>query len=264
MINKSRLIRLTQNLIRINSENPGSNEYRISRFIKDYLERLGLKTRIYEFQKKRSNIIAQLKGRNTKYSLLLSPHLDTVPSGSNWRFDPLGAIIHKGKIYGRGATDDKGNLACALEAINSIIEDKFKLDYNLLFAATADEESGSKLGLIPLINKSILRPDYALILDAADFNIVITQKGLIHLKIKVSGKKAHGAYPWQGENAIDKVIRIVNEIKKYKFRYKTHSMLRAPTINIGTIQGGDKVNIVADWCEFEIDIRFLPNMSSAS
>ena len=264
MINKSRLIKLTQQLIRINSENPGSNEAQIACFVKRYLEKIGLKAKLYEFKRRRSNVVSYLRGRNNKVSLLLSPHLDTVPAGNNWWLNPFAGKIQSGKIYGRGATDDKGNLAAALETINSIVEDKIKLNYSLLFAATADEESGSQFGIIPLINRSILKPDYALVLDAADFNIVVTQKGLLHCKIKVSGKKAHGAYPERGINAIERAIRIINDIKKYKFRYRRQPLLGIPTINLGTIQGGDRVNIVPDWCEFQLDIRFLPGMSSKS
>lgn len=263
MINKNRLIKLTQKLIRIKSENPGSDEYDIARFIKKYLNRMGLKAKIYEFKKRRSNVIASLKGKDTQRSLLLSPHLDTVPVGRNWRFLPFGAVIHNNRIYGRGASDCKGNLAVAIEVINSLIEDRIILDYNLVFAATADEETGSGLGLIPLINKKILKPDSALILDAQEFNVIVTQKGLIHLKVKIQGKKAHGAYPWQGQNAIDIAINIIKDIEKYRFRYKCNPLLRAPTVNIGTIHGGDKVNIVSDWCEFELDLRFLPGMSES-
>jgi len=163
-------------------------------------------------------------------------------------------------VYGLGATDCKGNLATALEVINSLVEEKAILDYNLVFAATSDEESGSHAGLIPLLDKGILRPEVALVLDSDEFGIVITQKGLLHLKVKIEGKKAHGAYPWQGINAIDIAVEILKEIKEHKFVYLKNKYLKAPTINIGTIRGGDKVNIVADWCEFELDFRFLPDM----
>jgi len=263
MVNKNRLIRLTRQLIRINSENPGNDEYEIALFLRKYLAGFGLKAKIYEFKKRRSNIIACLKGKDNGHSLLLSPHLDTVPAGRNWRFPPFGAVIRNHRIYGRGASDCKGNLAVAIETINSLIEDGVTLDYNLLFAATADEETGSKLGLIPLINKKILQPEAVVILDASEFNIIVTQKGLIHLKVKVQGKKAHGAYPWQGENAIDAAIKIIKGIESYRFRYKPNPLLRPPTVNVGTIHGGDKVNIVSDWCEFELDIRFLPGMSES-
>jgi succinyl-diaminopimelate desuccinylase len=261
MINKNRLIKLTQNLIRIDSQNPPGDESRIGKFVKNYLDNLGVKTKIYEFKKKRANVVAVLEGGNKKYSLLLTPHLDTVPAGKNWRFRPFKAALHKGKIYGLGATDCKGNLACGLEAINSLVEDKIVLDYNLIFAATADEENGSGLGLIPLLNKGILKPDVAVVLDSDDFAIVVTQKGLIHLKVEIQGRRAHGAYPWRGINAIDIAIKILKELKAKKFAYAKNKYLKGPTLNIGTIKGGDKVNIVADWCEFELDIRFLPGMS---
>jgi len=262
MVNKKRVVHLTQCLIKINSENPPGNEFRIACFIRDYLQNLGLETRIYEFKNKRSNVVAHLSGKNRKHAFLISPHLDTVPAGHNWKVNPFSGKIHRDRIYGLGATDCKGNLACALEAINSIVEDKIDLDYDLIFAATADEETGSSLGLVPLLDKKILKPDAALILDADDFEIIITQKGLIHLKVKIQGKRAHSAYPERGINAIDIAIDIIREIKTHKFPYSENRYLRPPTLNIGTIKGGDKVNVVADWCEFELDFRFLPGMSA--
>jgi succinyl-diaminopimelate desuccinylase len=261
MVNKNRLIGLTRRLIRIDSQNPPGDEYKIGVFVKKYLAALGLKPKIYEFKKRRANVLVTMEGRNNKHSLLLTPHLDTVPKGRSWHFDPFAAKIHQGKIYGLGATDCKGNLAAALEVISSLVEEKTVLDYNLTFAATADEESGSSLGLVPLLEKGILRPDVAVVLDCDDFSIVVTQKGLIHLKVKIQGKKAHGAYPWRGINAIDSAVKILSALKTYKFEYKKNKYLKPPTLNIGTIKGGDKVNIVADWCEFELDFRFLPGMS---
>jgi succinyl-diaminopimelate desuccinylase len=262
MIDKRRLIKLTQQLIRIPSENPPGDESRIARFVKAYLKGLGLKPKIYEFKKKRSNVIAVLTGKNTQGSLLLSPHLDTVPAGRGWRFPPFAGSLRNGRIYGRGASDDKGNLAVLLETIRSLVEQRHALGYKLIFAATADEETGSQLGLIPLLNKGIVKPAAALILDADAFKIIVAQKGLIHLRIMIKGKSAHGAYPWQGVNAIDAALKVLSALKAQRFSYKKVSRLRPPTINIGRIAGGDKVNVVADWCEFEIDLRFLPGMSS--
>jgi len=261
MVNRQRLIKLTRDLIRIDSQNPPGDECRIARFVKKYLDDLGVGTRIYEFKKRRSNVVAILEGRNKKQSLLITPHLDTVPAGKSWRFNPFKAKLYKGKIYGLGATDCKGNLACGLEAIKSLVEDRAVLDYNLIFAATADEESGSGLGLIPLLEKGILSPDAAVVLDSDDFSIIVTQKGLIHLKVKIQGLRAHGAYPWLGINAIDIAVDILKELKENKFRFAKNKYLKPPTLNVGTIRGGDKVNIVADWCEFELDLRFLPGMS---
>ncbi|MFA5286847.1 MAG: M20 family metallopeptidase [Candidatus Omnitrophota bacterium] len=261
MINRKRLVKLTQDLIRINSENPPGDESLIAVFVKDYLKKLGLKIKIYEFKRKRPNVIAYLNGTG-KSSLLITPHLDTVPSGKSWRINPFAARIIKGRIYGLGATDCKCNLASLIEAINSIVEEGVVLPYNLIFAATADEESGSRFGLIPLLNKRILKPDAALVLDADGFDIITTQKGLLHLKVRVKGKKAHGAYPDQGVNAVDIAMAVIRDIKGQKFSYRKHKYLKPPTVNLGTIRGGDKVNVVADWCEFELDFRLLPGMKA--
>jgi len=261
MINKARLIRLTRKLIQINSENPPGDEKQIANFIRGYLARLGLKVKIYEFKNKRSNLLAYLEGPGNRPSLLITPHLDTVCAGKNWKVNPFAGKIIDGKIYGLGSTDCKCNVAIAMEAINSLVEDGKILNYNLIFAATADEECGSDLGIIALLDKKILKPDAVLVLDADDFEIIVTQKGLIHLKVKIEGRRAHGAYPHLGINAIDIALDCLKQLKAHKFAYVKNKYLKPPTVNVGTIKGGDKVNIVADWCEFELDFRFLPGTS---
>ncbi|MFA6357486.1 MAG: M20 family metallopeptidase [Candidatus Omnitrophota bacterium] len=261
MVNKKRLTRTIKKLISIDSQNPGGNESRVAGFVKAYLKKLGIKVKTFAFSAKRENVIAILEGKKNSKSLLITPHLDTVPAGGSWKTNPFCAKVIGNKIYGLGATDCKGNLASALEAINSLVEDGVKLDYHLIFAATADEESGSELGLIPLLKRKILKADAAVVLDADDFEIVITQKGLMHLKVRIFGKKAHGAYPWLGVNAIDLAAKIIVDLKKQNKASPKNKYLHGPTINVGTIKGGDKVNVVSNWCEFELDFRFLPGSS---
>ncbi|MDO8489133.1 MAG: M20 family metallopeptidase [Candidatus Omnitrophota bacterium] len=262
MVNKKRLKKTIQKLISLDSQNPPGDESKIADFVAAYLKNLGLKVKTYSFKDKRVNVLVTLKGKNRKKSLLVTPHLDTVPAGNSWRSNPFCAKIVGDKIYGLGATDCKGNLASLLEAISSMAEDKVVLGYNLILAATADEESGSDLGLIPLLKRNILKADAAVVLDADDFEIVITQKGLMHLKVKIKGKKAHGAYPWLGVNAIDIAAKIIVDLKKQHKKVRKNKYLQLPTINVGTIRGGDKVNVVSDWCEFELDFRFLPGASA--
>ena len=262
MVNKTRLIKLTQKLLSIDSQNPPGDELEIARFVSQYFKKLGLKTKEYEFKKRRTNILAYLPGKDHAHSLLITPHLDTVPEGKSWKKDPFKGVVSGGKIYGLGATDCKGNLACAMEAVQSMVEEKKIPGCDLIIAATADEECGSGLGLIPLLDKGLLKPSVAVVLDSDDFSIIVAQKGLMHLKVKIEGKRAHGAYPWRGINAIDLAIDIIKEIRSGKSGFKKNKHLREPTINTGTIKGGDKVNIVSDWCEFELDFRFLPGMSA--
>ena len=154
MINRQRLIKLTQKLIRINSENPPGNEREIVSFLRAYLAGFGLRSRTREFAKGRPNLIARINSPwSQAKTILISPHLDTVPAGKGWKFPPFKGVIKDGRIYGRGATDCKCNLAAAVEALNSLVEDRARIKNHILFAATADEESGSGLGLIPLLKK---------------------------------------------------------------------------------------------------------------
>jgi acetylornithine deacetylase/succinyl-diaminopimelate desuccinylase family protein len=262
VINKERLIRLTRDLLRINSENPPGNEKAIASCVASCLGKIGLKARIRAFYKDRDNVSAVWAGKRRDGALLITPHLDTVPAGSGWTQGPFSGNIRRGRIYGRGATDCKGNLAVALEVLTSLTQDGFRPEHDVIFLATADEEAGSSKGLIPFLEKNIIKPDFALILDSDDCNIIVAQKGLIHFMVKVSGRKAHGAYPHRGVNAIDHACRLMEILKNLRFGFKRHSLLQPPTVNIGTIRGGDKVNMVADWCVFEADLRFSPGMDS--
>jgi succinyl-diaminopimelate desuccinylase len=264
MIKKDRLIKTLQALIRIHSENPAGTEKEIAAWVSAYLARLGIPSRQHVFQKGRPNVIARIKGAAaaSRKSLLITPHLDTVPAGKGWRHDPFAGTISGGRIYGLGATDCKCNLAVALETIRSLKEDRVTLGYDLVFAATADEESGSTCGLIPLIRKGLLSVDAAVVLDADDFEVIVAQKGLVHMKLTMRGKRAHGAYPWLGINAIDQMARFLASLRGYRFAaVEKNPYLHMPTINVGTIRGGDKVNIVAGWCSCELDVRYLPRMS---
>ncbi|HLD87957.1 MAG TPA: M20 family metallopeptidase [Candidatus Omnitrophota bacterium] len=268
MVNKNRLVRLTQKLVQFDSVNPPGNERMVSEFIAQDMRSLGLEVKTVTFQKDRPNVIATLKGawprpRAAREALLITPHIDTVVFGSGWTFKPTGGEIHKGRIYGRGASDDKGNCAVGMEALRSLVEDGVCLKRDIVFAATVDEETGSHYGIRPLLDKGILRPKAALITDSEEFDAIIAQKGLVHCRVQIFGKKAHGAYNWMGVNAIEIASRAINRLKEHQFKFKKHPLLVPPTKNIGTIRGGDKVNMVADLCEFSLDIRFMPGMTAA-
>ncbi len=265
MVNKDRLIKLTQKALSIDSQNPPGNEKAIGDFIVKDMKSLGLEVKVVSYKKDRPNVIATIKGslprsKAAAEALLLTPHTDVVPIGKGWKFDPLGKDIKGGKIYGRGASDDKGNLACVMEALRSLVEGGYRPRKDIVLAATADEETGSHWGIKPLLQKGVLRPKLALVLDSVDFDTVIAQKGLFHSRIRVYGKKAHGATNWRGVNAIEQAAQIIRRLKKHEFKFKKHELLNHPTVNIGTIKGGDKVNMVADFCEFSVDLRYMPGM----
>ena len=112
--------------MRIDSTNPPGNEVAVADFVARDLKSIGLDIKIYAFAKNRPNVVATLKGtwpraKARREALLITPHYDTVPFGKGWKFDPLGAAIHRGRIYGRGASDDKGNCAVGMEVLHSLV-----------------------------------------------------------------------------------------------------------------------------------------------
>jgi len=265
MINKKRLIKLAQKVISFNSENPPGNEYALAKYIEKDMRSLGLHVKTYTYAKNRPNIVATLRGtlprkQASRESILITPHFDTVPIGKGWKYKPLGGQIVGGKMYGRGTTDDKGNLASCMEVMRSLVENRVKLKKDVIMAATVDEETGSQYGIIPLLAKKILKPQLALVMDSDEFDTIVAQKGLFHCRIQIFGKKAHGAYNWRGESSIEAAARVINKLKKIKWKYKKHPLLHGPTMNIGVIKGGDKVNMVCDFCEFALDTRFAIGM----
>ena len=162
MVNKQRLIALTQKVISFNSENPPGNELALAKFIEQDMRSLGLEVGIYSYAKNRPNVIATLRGslprsQAAKEAILITPHFDTVPIGKGWKYNPLGGEIHRGRMYGRGSTDDKGNLASCMEVMRSLVENKIRLKRDLVMAATVDEETGSHYGIVPLLEKKVLK-----------------------------------------------------------------------------------------------------------
>jgi len=122
-------VKLTQELVRINSENPPGNEKEIAKFIRDYLDDLKIPVKLIKFDRNRFNVIASLgKGDG----LMLAGHTDTVPTGDpkNWKFNPFGGKIVDDKIYGRGSTDMKSGLAAILTAVKKFKKENPK-EYRL-------------------------------------------------------------------------------------------------------------------------------------
>ena len=251
-----RLISLLQSLIKIDSQKPGSDESAVAKYVCSFLRRFKYNPRVLEFYPKRSNVLLKIKSKNSRRSLLISPHLDTVPAGGGWRIKPFSGRIINNKVYGRGASDCKGNLAAALEALARIKEKKDILNNtDIIFAATADEEAGSKAGFMPLLKK-ILPLDYALVLDGSNFEITHAQKGLLHLRIEFRGVKAHGAYLERGKNAVVYALDTFKDIEQWVKRSSRKIQGFNFTVNLGKIEGGERVNIVPDRCFMELDFRF--------
>jgi len=252
------IVRLSTELISANTTNPPGNEYLAVDVIKKYFSAHGIRYDTFEKAPGRTNIIGSIgKGSPT---LLVACHLDVVPAGDGWETDPFKSVVKDGRIFGRGANDNKGQMAPMLVLAKLLKDNESKLNGTLLLVGAADEEKGSSLGLEYLLDECGISADYAIIPDVANNMKIIDvgEKGALFLNITSYGKQSHGSTPEKGINAIWNMIELLNQVKELEHKCTTHELFSPPTLNLGTISGGAAHNIVPAKCEAKLDIRYLP------
>ncbi len=259
-VRKKELIDLTTQLVRIPTENPPGNEKKAFLFLKPILSKMGFNVKILLSPKGRWNIVAEKRWTRGGRTLIFNGHLDVVPAGNpaQWRYPPFqGKLVH-GRIYGRGASDMKSGVASFLHAISMINRSNIHPDQGaVILHLVSDEESHGHQGMGFLAQKRAVRGDAAIVGEPSNLTPVIAQKGALWLRIATKGKSAHGSRPHVGLNAIEKMMMAIDQIRSIPLE-KEHPLVGKPTFNIGTIQGGTKVNMVPDRCEIEVDRRVLP------
>ncbi|MEM3526476.1 MAG: ArgE/DapE family deacylase [Candidatus Jordarchaeaceae archaeon] len=256
---KDYLLNLLGDLIAAKSVNPPGNEKLAADVVQGELYRIGMHTETYEKEKGRTNVVGWIEGEKTP-TLMIITHLDVVPPGEGWIYDPFKATPTDGRIAGRGSVDDKGPLASVLLALQALKEYRFPIKGRLLFVAVADEETGNELGIKYLLNEIGLTSDYALVAEQTNCSAVeIAEKGRLWIKLKSRGTQSHGSMPGKGMNAIVNLSKVLAQIENLKMEYIEHQLLNTPTINVGTIQGGVATNIVPAYAEATVDIRYLPS-----
>lgn len=250
------VVRLAKDLVSIKSDRPENSEEKVAQFIFDYLKDLGLKPekQFLDEENNRFNVIA-LAGKEP--NLMIDGHIDTVPINdpAKWKYNPFGEIAGD-KLYGRGSSDTKGNVACMLAAMNEHINE------NAVYVFNSEEElslSGIRK-ILELRETKLKSVKYSLTLEPTDGKIVIGNKGRYTFEITAQGKTAHGSVPEQGENAIYLITKAVSKIEEYnkKLNERKHPLFGQATINVGTIRGGEAHNVVPDLAKITADRRILP------
>lgn len=264
-INKSQVVTLLQEMIRIDTVNPPGNEKELAEYLKIKLESFNIESDTIDLGNNRSNVIGRIKGSGKKKALLFNGHLDTVPPGDiEWKYDPFSGEIADGKIYGRGSADMKGGLAAMIMSAGAVKKANVSLKGDLIIAGTAGEEVDS-IGAYHFLESKGLRNIGAIVIgEPTSCKIKTAEKGAFWIEITTYGKTSHGAFPEKGVNAIVHMNLLLNELLKYKFNYEENQLLGAPTLNISTISGGVKTNVVPDKCTITIDIRTVPSVVHAN
>jgi len=259
-IKKKELVDLTIQLIQIPTENPPGNEKAAAQFLKPLLSKMGFKIKTVLSPKGRWNLLAEKRWGKGGRRLLFNGHLDVVPAGnsSQWKYPPFQGKLSKGKIYGRGSSDMKSGIASFIHALSTIERSKIPLHQGaVILHLVSDEESHGHQGMGFLTQRAGIDGDAALVGEPTDLQPVIAQKGALWLRMFTIGKSAHGSKPHLGANAVEMMMKLIERLRLIPLE-KEHPLLGKPTLNIGTIQGGTKVNVVPEGCEIEVDRRMVP------
>lgn len=247
------MVQLTKDLIRFKSTHTRPEEIRnCAGFIHAWFKRHDIPCTLTE-----RNGVPSIHAlpKHSQTPLLLMSHVDVVEAAG-----PLFEPIEKdGRLYGRGAIDDKYAAALSMVLLKNRMKhnrqqglDDSSLAVGVLI--TGDEEVGGRDGARSALAE--INSDFCIALDGGHVEkIVIKEKGVLRLKLVASGKTAHGARPWLGENAIERLIDDIRMVKGF-FDGLTEPEHWHRTMNLSVIQAGESINQVPEQAEAIFDIRY--------
>jgi succinyl-diaminopimelate desuccinylase len=186
-------------------------------------------------------------------TVVLHGHLDVVPAHAG-QFAPR---VDGDRLYGRGAYDMKGALAAML-LTTAAMRDQERVRVRLGIVGDEESEEEAERGSDHLVDSGFVG-DFAITGEPTDLQIGVEAKGVLALRLEVSGVAAHGATPWLGDNAVLRAHDVFRSIESLPFARQSSELFDRPSINLGRILGGDALNKVPDRCAIDVDIRYLPD-----
>ena len=265
MVQRS-LVELLSELIAIPSVNPdatadksNSGELRVAEYVAAYLEARGFSITWQDRETGRPNIIGSFGPESANCTVAFEAHLDTV-GVEGMKRPPFKAVEEDGRLYGRGACDDKGPMAAALFALKpGVLQALAARGVRVVFVGVMGEEKGN-IGAERLVELGF-KADKVVVLEPTELTIVHAHKGALWFEVELRGRAGHGSDPARGVSAITAMADVLAFLKESADLAASHlanPILGKPTLNIGSIHGGSSVNIVPDRCVIEVDRRLLP------
>lgn len=237
-------IGLLKQLISIQSYS--SQEDKTADLIEEFLKAHGFTT-----QRKKNNVWAWATERSKgKPALLLNSHHDTVKASSKWNYDPFNPTVIDGKLIGLGSNDAGGPLVSLLHTFIHLA--KTEQPYNLVFLASAEEETSGKQG-VPIVLEELGTIDVGVVGEPTSMSMAIAERGLIVLDCVAHGKSGHAARG-EGENALYKAMKNIDWFRSYEFE-KLSEVLGKINMTVTQIEAGSQHNVVPDECRFVVDVR---------
>ena len=242
----------------------GEDNNSLINYCDEILKKLGATSfKTFDNEKKRVNLFATLKAKksNSKKPIILSGHTDVVPVSKSWSTDPFKATIKGDKLYGRGACDMKGFIACTLAY--APIYSKTNLDRDIHFSFTFDEETACQGApiLIEELKKKGIKDGICIIGEPTNMKIIDAHKGCYEYTTYFEGLAGHSSAPHKGVSAVEYAARYVNKLielrQKLIDRAPKDSIFDPPysTLQIGGVFGGIAHNVIADKCHVNWETR---------
>lgn len=253
-------IKLLGDLIAIDSVNPslvpgGAGESEIASFVASEMRSIGMDVEITEVAPGRPNVVGVLEGRAQGKSLMFCGHIDTVGvEGMSSPFDP---IERDGRLYGRGAGDQKGGVAAMIEAARSLANSSSMKAGRLIVAAVVDEEYAS-IGAESLVKN--WHADAAVVTEPTDLIVSIGHKGFSWVEITTLGRAAHGSRPLEGRDAILRMGRVLSHLERLDSELQSrtpHAVLGTPSLHGSLIEGGRELSTYPDRCVLKMERRTI-------
>ncbi len=188
---------------------------------------------------------------DAKPTILLNSHHDTVKPNQGYTKDPYTAIVEDDYLYGLGSNDAGGCLVSLIATFLHFYEQE-GLKYNLVLAASAEEEISGKNG-VELLFPQLPKIEFAIVGEPTQMDAAVSEKGLMVLDCTVKGQSGHAARE-EGENALYKAIKDIEWFRTFEFR-KTSEVLGPVKMSVTVIESGTQHNVVPDTCKFVVDVR---------
>jgi len=192
----------------------------------------------------------------------LNAHGDVVPPGRGWSFDPYGAELVDGVMYGRGVAVSKSDFATYAFALRALDAAAESLHGSVELHLTFDEEAGGLLGPAWLLSEGVSRPDLC-ISAGLSYGIVTAHNGVLHLEVETRGRSAHAAAPDTGADALAAMTEVLaalyRERRSYRGIVSATEGIGSPQLTIGLVSGGINTNVVPDRVAIRLDRRVIPD-----
>jgi acetylornithine deacetylase/succinyl-diaminopimelate desuccinylase family protein len=261
-VDRDEAVTFLRQLVRLDTVNPPGHESLVADVLEARLAPLGFAIERLAAEPGRDCLVATLRGTQARPTLIFNGHVDVQPVGPGWTHAPFAGEIENDILYGNGVRDMKAGVAAFVLAAEAFARSGRRLAGTLVLQAVADEVSGGTKGTGYLFGQGRLQGDFAVVCEPTGVDVYVAHRGMMWFELVVHGVPAHSGRPWLGVNAIAKVSDVVQELSRALgpvFARRTHPMLPSPSINLGTIEGGAKENLVAARCRLTFDRRMLPD-----